>query len=781
GNTLYFSRKGHPQNVGSNEQYDIWIAFRKSDDTWTDAIRMPLPINDKSDNYIVSANIDDTALYLCKSDGASKQLLFTRRRGRSWTSPIPVEIQNFEPKPSVRYAMNHHQDVLLLMMDAGQGDGMDIYISTKINTRQWASPIPVGNTINTSEEEYFAYLADDNKTLFFLSKGYGTGIQLMVSQRVSKDDWTQWSEPKATNIHFDATMQHGYFSLTSDANAIYTAGRNEESADLALRYIALQKNELPATEVTLVSGALIDIETGQPIQGNILVESLKGYDESKYLASDGNGQFRFVWSSPSSFQLSAEVPGYFAKSELIAKRSLEELDKEEGADAQKQISSPEIDQLYVRLRQINKSLEELLQERASIQQQIKKAQQTNSSPVLDEETLHTLRLEYQKALGLGSQEDVSPTGDNELDDMKRAYRKHNDVERSTRNKRKGKPHAQEDQLSAMKRKYREANSIENVTNTNTEEEVIVASTAEFSTEDGFDDFVLQVQHELKEEMSERVVKELQADLIQEVAFNMQNDLDPQSRHAYARTLQQNTDAIENQVRKALRKKYRRQVKRELKGELLEVVEEELRGLLYEQVKQALRRELEDEVRKELRLELEYLLTQEMANDTQKELAKMIKRLKKNKVDAPANYFSGDTANKTQQRKNGKADINKKIELQLYPLNSGTIIPLENIFFQANSDQWKDCSLPELNRVLDLLLQHKSMKVEIGAHSNGWCSNEFANKLTVKRAKAIADFLIQRGIEKNRISWRGYGKTQPNVPNDSIENCKKNQRIELKIL
>ncbi|MFT6708748.1 MAG: OOP family OmpA-OmpF porin, partial [Flavobacteriales bacterium] len=61
------------------------------------------------------------------------------------------------------------------------------------------------------------------------------------------------------------------------------------------------------------------------------------------------------------------------------------------------------------------------------------------------------------------------------------------------------------------------------------------------------------------------------------------------------------------------------------------------------------------------------------------------------------------------------------------------------------------------------------------------STGFANNLSANRAKAVADFLIEKGISSDRLSSKGYGKTQPLVANDSVENCKKNQRMEMKVL
>jgi outer membrane protein OmpA-like peptidoglycan-associated protein len=46
---------------------------------------------------------------------------------------------------------------------------------------------------------------------------------------------------------------------------------------------------------------------------------------------------------------------------------------------------------------------------------------------------------------------------------------------------------------------------------------------------------------------------------------------------------------------------------------------------------------------------------------------------------------------------------------------------------------------------------------------------------------VADYLISRGIDKDRITYKGYGKRKPIASNFTAEGMKKNQRVEIKIL
>jgi outer membrane protein OmpA-like peptidoglycan-associated protein len=786
GKFLYFSRKGDLQNVGGNNHFDIWLAFRNSDESWGKPIHMPLPLNNRSDNFVVAAGADASSLYLLEGNqGLPAKLVYTQKQGRSWSAPKAVVIQHFSPLPSTQYAMADQNTVLFLSSDLEEGYGYgsgDIYVSRKIADTLWTEPVNLGEKINTNSEECHAFLAADNKTLYFLRKGteQSDNMTIMVSQRLGTG-WTDWSEPKATELILDPSLFDTYFSVEASEKMIYISGRKEANSDLALFAFSLPEQYQPGP-VVHISGQLVDAQSGKYLYGNVLLESLNSFRETQHQQTNNKGLFQFVLSKESSFLLSANVPGYFAKSEIITHQSFEELDQDEtkNEEADALPSSPELDQLLMRLNQLDKAISDLEQKRAITQLAIDKHKRTNWSPSKNQEQLAAIEAKYQEALGLDPVKvEITTSGDSELDAMKRVFRKHNEVQSPTSENTTTKSIAttEESQLEATKKKFNDLNNKTPAEGTD-EKEVAVLSTSSLS-QTNFDLLVEQSRKELEQELGEQVVKELRADLVKEVSFKIQAGMDAQSKERYANTLQRKTEMLETEVKKALRKKYTKEEKRELQTELLEEVETELRDLLREEVKKDLRVELEEEVKNELRLELEYLLTKEMAEDTKKEVATLIKQLKKGDIAAPARYYGGSIAADAQPKRAAKAS--QEIILELHPLASGQVIPLHNIFFEANSDIWKDSSLPELNRVYDLLNNNPTLRVEIGGHSNGWCQTDFANKLSSDRANAVVGFLMERGITPERISGKGYGKTQPLVTNDSVENCKKNQRLELKIL
>ena len=115
------------------------------------------------------------------------------------------------------------------------------------------------------------------------------------------------------------------------------------------------------------------------------------------------------------------------------------------------------------------------------------------------------------------------------------------------------------------------------------------------------------------------------------------------------------------------------------------------------------------------------------------------------------------------------------------ITQGTTIQIDQLYFKSDSFAITAPSYPVLNEIYDFLVSNPDVKVEIGGHTNNIPTHEYCDQLSTKRAKAVADFLIGKGIPKDRIGYQGYGKRKPLVSNSTLSGRKKNQRVEIKIL
>lgn len=88
---------------------------------------------------------------------------------------------------------------------------------------------------------------------------------------------------------------------------------------------------------------------------------------------------------------------------------------------------------------------------------------------------------------------------------------------------------------------------------------------------------------------------------------------------------------------------------------------------------------------------------------------------------------------------------------------------------------------DLDLLAKLMLQYKSIRVEIAGHCDSIGTDEVNQKLSELRAKAAADYLSSKGIDKERITTIGYGETRPIAPNSTSEGRARNRRVEFRII
>ncbi|MBX2943849.1 MAG: OmpA family protein [Cyclobacteriaceae bacterium] len=122
-----------------------------------------------------------------------------------------------------------------------------------------------------------------------------------------------------------------------------------------------------------------------------------------------------------------------------------------------------------------------------------------------------------------------------------------------------------------------------------------------------------------------------------------------------------------------------------------------------------------------------------------------------------------------------------IDILLDKANAGATAVLNNIFFDFDKFELKEKSITELNKVIRFLNDNPSIHVEIGGHTDSDGSASYNKQLSLKRAQSVVSYLAEKGINKARLSERGYGADHPLRSNDSDENKQANRRIEFKII
>ena len=241
GNRLYFSRNFHPGNSnGVNDPEDIWYSdFSKTTNSWSEPIHMTGILNNAGPNYVnnVSATGDTIILgnQYMKKGRMRAGLSYSVNVNGEWSVPVSIDIVN-------DYNMSNHASsfvslkngIIISAVQRAESIGeRDLFVSFWDGEKA-TEPISMGNVINTSLEESSPFLAADNKTLYFASKGHNGfgGYDIYVTRRLD-DSWTNWSTPENLGPAVNGALDDEFFTITQDGNyAVFSKQINIHNNDL---------------------------------------------------------------------------------------------------------------------------------------------------------------------------------------------------------------------------------------------------------------------------------------------------------------------------------------------------------------------------------------------------------------------------------------------------------------------------------------------------------------------------------------------------------------------
>ena len=121
-----------------------------------------------------------------------------------------------------------------------------------------------------------------------------------------------------------------------------------------------------------------------------------------------------------------------------------------------------------------------------------------------------------------------------------------------------------------------------------------------------------------------------------------------------------------------------------------------------------------------------------------------------------NYKQEMTADSTNQ--------DREYVLQ-FPLSSiSKPVMIDNIFFDFGRATLRPESAQSLDELVQLLNDNAGVTIEIGAHCDYIGDDEYNRRLSQQRAESVVEYLIKNGIDRQRLTARGYGEAQPKTIN-----------------
>lgn len=146
------------------------------------------------------------------------------------------------------------------------------------------------------------------------------------------------------------------------------------------------------------------------------------------------------------------------------------------------------------------------------------------------------------------------------------------------------------------------------------------------------------------------------------------------------------------------------------------------------------------------------------------------------IDAPGYFFH-------DQDVELKEDKHKEVVVWMSPASDGSLFELKGIEFKMGSSDFMPGAEARLKRLRDFLLLNSGIYIEIQGHVHELGDGTFSGKrMSIARAKKVEKYLIENGVDKNRLDAVGYGNEHMIYPEAKIASEEQaNRRVEIKIL
>ena len=122
----------------------------------------------------------------------------------------------------------------------------------------------------------------------------------------------------------------------------------------------------------------------------------------------------------------------------------------------------------------------------------------------------------------------------------------------------------------------------------------------------------------------------------------------------------------------------------------------------------------------------------------------------------------------KERESTKGQDRSKNFPVVIPLTSiARPIEISNIFYEFNSHELRPESMVALDILVETLNDNPNITIELGSHTDARGSESYNAELSQKRSQSVVDYLIEKGITRDRLTAKGYGKSTPKVVDEQM--------------
>ncbi|MBR7948458.1 PD40 domain-containing protein [Microvirga sp. STR05] len=134
-----------------------------------------------------------------------------------------------------------------------------------------------------------------------------------------------------------------------------------------------------------------------------------------------------------------------------------------------------------------------------------------------------------------------------------------------------------------------------------------------------------------------------------------------------------------------------------------------------------------------------------------------------------------------QLPNEMNDVRLPVALTLTEIVKNKAIRVENIFYDYDKADIRPDAAAELDKLVETLNDNPKITIELSSHTDSRGKDAYNQTLSQKRAQSAVDYIISKGIDKSRITAKGYGETRPEIKNAKTEEqYQRNRRTEFKV-
>jgi len=183
--------------------------------------------------------------------------------------------------------------------------------------------------------------------------------------------------------------------------------------------------------------------------------------------------------------------------------------------------------------------------------------------------------------------------------------------------------------------------------------------------------------------------------------------------------------------------------------------------------------------------LSYLLGRELEvvkeNVRQTDLKKKIETLKAEKQKAQLEAKETELLLLKKKMEQTEAKLKEMEELNAQQTNRGLVLTLGDVLFETGKATLLPGAQRAIDKLAEFLEENPERKVLIEGHTDNVGSITYNIDLSLRRAQAVKNALVAKGIDPGRILAHGYGEAYPVAPNKDAAGRQRNRRVEIIVL